>query len=172
VKMNNRKVRINHSYRPISALLLEPYILLIKGWLQMMLKAFVISVFTLGASLSFANQWFSDTAIKALEAQNQFISDYNTNTIKGFSEIKDIAALAAEVESQFLNDYVTKSVHGFSVTPNSPIEEVQVQYRKILLTNENLVSCTNGINRLSLVSCLAALRENEFINNYVAGQLR
>ena len=84
---------------------------------------------------------------------------------------KDLAVLAAEVDSQFLNDYVTNSTSGFGSTPSFPQADAQVELVKVALLDEDFVSCVNAMAQLSIETCLGAVREAEFLNDYVTGNL-
>ena len=128
-----------------------------------------INDYVINSTHGFAEE--KDIAVLATRAENQLIDSYVTNTIHGFADIKDLAVLAAELENQFINEYVANTTHGFGITPSFPQAEAQVELVKVALLNEDFVSCVNAMAQLSIESCLGAVREAEFINDYVAGNL-
>lgn len=116
----------------------------------------------------------SQTEIKASDAFNQFLYDYNTNTVHGFIESEDSATLAAEAYNQFLYDYNVNTVHGFGF--NAGLLEANVEHKPhdatlVSLVIEDKTGCLSVQEPNAFRSCMAAYYDTEFINAYVYGKL-
>ena len=115
----------------------------------------------------------AQTSDAALEANRQFLYDYNVLTTHGFISTPASSEQALEANRQFLYDYNVLTTHGFSGPTSLANDVPDRQFVMVALDlTEDHTGCLAVQLQVSLRDCLTAVYSARLVDAYTLGQLR